>query len=459
MSQNDYILIRSLVEKQCGLSKKGVEPSSCLVNSLGDEVCRELLLEQVFILKWIMMLCKRHCSGIEPAVDYLRYTVHGLAAIRTLHGDIINVWTVKLDGLRTLVTTLLIEILAASHGFHMSALTLPDIQWCSPVTVSGNTPVLNVLKPVTETSLTDALRNPVDSIVVTDQIILYCSHLDEPGLTCIVDKRCVTSPAMRIIMLEFRCVKKLALFVKVCENHRVRFLYEYTCVWCLFGHVTLSVYELYERKVILTSDTAVILTKCRCDMNDTSTITHGNVVVTGYEVSFFVLFCCSLSCTCKKRLIFSALKVCSFIFLKDLICRLIILCKLAENLVQKCLCHVVGIAVCCFYLTVDLIRVYTKCNVGWKCPWCCCPCQEVCVLTNNLETHDRRALFNSLVALRNLLCGKRSSTAWAVRNDLKAFIKETFFPDLFQRPPLGLDEIVVVCYIRMLHVSPETNGR
>ena len=260
-------------------------------------------------------------------------------------------------------------------------------------------------------------------------------------------------------MLEFRRVKKLALFIKVCEDHRVRFLYEYTCVWCLFGHVTLSVYELYERKVILTSDTAVILTKCRCDMNDTGTITHGNVVVTGYEMSFFALFCCCLSRTCKKRLIFLTLKVCSFIFLKDLICRLIILCKLAENLVQKCLCHVVGIAVCCFYLTVDLIRIYTKCNVGWKCPWCCCPCQEVCVLTNNLETHDRRALFNSLVALRNLLCGKRSSTAWAVRNDLKAFIKETFFPDLFQRPPLGLDEIVVVCYIRMLHVSPETNGR
>ena len=99
--------------------------------------------------------------------------MHGLAAIRTLHSDVVNVWAVKLDGLRTLVTTLLIEILAASHGFHMSALTLPDVQWCSPVTVSGNTPVLNVLKPVTETSLTDALRNPVDSIIVTDQIILY----------------------------------------------------------------------------------------------------------------------------------------------------------------------------------------------------------------------------------------------------------------------------------------------
>ena len=459
MSQNDYVLIWSLIEKQCGLSKKGVEPSSCLVNSLRNKVCRELLLKQVFVLKWIMMLCKRHCSGIKPAVNYLRYTVHGLAAVRALHGDIINIWAVKLDGLRTLVTTLLVEILTASYGFHMAALALPDIQWCSPVTVSGNTPVLNVLKPVTETSLTDALRNPVDGVVVADQIIFYCCHLDEPGLTCIVDQRCVTSPAVRIIMLEFRCVKKFALFVKVCEDHRVRFLNKYTGVWCFFGHVTLSVYELYKRKIIITANTAVILTKCRCDMNDTSTIAHGNVAVAGYEVSFFVLFCCCLSCTCKKRLVFFTLEVCSFVFLKNLICRLVILCKLAENFVQKRLCHVVCVAVCSFYLAVDLIRVYTKCNVGWKCPRCCCPCQEVCILTDNLETNDCGTLFNSFVSLGNFLCGKRSSTTRAVRNDLETFVKKAFVPDFFQCPPLGLDEVVVVCYIRMLHVSPETNGR
>ena len=260
-------------------------------------------------------------------------------------------------------------------------------------------------------------------------------------------------------MLEFRSIEELAFFVQICEDHRICFLYENACVWCLFCQVTLSVYELYEWQFIVTSDSAVVFTECRCDVNDTCTITHSNVVITGYEMSFFALFCCCLACACKKRLIFLTLKVCSFVFLKDLICRLIILCKLAENLIQKCFCHVIGIAVCCFYLAVDLIRVYTKCDVGWKCPRCCCPCQEVCVLTNNFKTNDCRTLFNSLIALRNLLCGKRSSTTRAVRNDLEAFVKKTFFPDLFQCPPLGLDKVIVVCYIRMLHVSPETNCR
>ena len=89
----------------------------------------------------------------------------------------------------------------------MSTLALPDIQWCSPITVTAKSPVLNVCQPIAKTTLTDALRNPVDGVVVADQIILYCCHLDEPGLTCIVDKRCVTAPAERVAVLEGRCLE------------------------------------------------------------------------------------------------------------------------------------------------------------------------------------------------------------------------------------------------------------
>ena len=53
---------------------------------------------------------------------------------------------------------------------------------------------------VTETSFTNALRNPVNCIVVADQVIFNCCHLDKPGFTCIVDQWCITSPAVRIII-------------------------------------------------------------------------------------------------------------------------------------------------------------------------------------------------------------------------------------------------------------------
>ena len=88
----------------------------------------------------------------------------------------------------------------------MSTLTLPDIQWCSPVTVTADSPVLNVLDPVTETSFTDTFRNPVNCVIISDQIFANCCHLDEPGLTCIVDQWSITSPAVRIAMLELRCI-------------------------------------------------------------------------------------------------------------------------------------------------------------------------------------------------------------------------------------------------------------
>ena len=82
---------------------QGIEPSSGLVYCLGDEFCRELLFEEVLIFKGIMMLCERHGTGIEPAVDHLRNTVHLLAALRALDGNGIDVRTVQLNILRTVI--------------------------------------------------------------------------------------------------------------------------------------------------------------------------------------------------------------------------------------------------------------------------------------------------------------------------------------------------------------------
>ncbi len=95
MSENDNIFIRSLVKQKRGLRKKGIEPSTGLVHCLGNKLCRELLLKHILILKRIMMLCKRHCTGIKPAVDYFGHTMHLLAAVRAGDNDRIDVRTVK----------------------------------------------------------------------------------------------------------------------------------------------------------------------------------------------------------------------------------------------------------------------------------------------------------------------------------------------------------------------------
>ena len=84
VAQNDYVLVRCLVEQERRLCKQGMEPSTGLIHCLGDELCRELLLEELLILKRIMMLRKRHCAGVKPAVQNLRHALHLAAAVRTL---------------------------------------------------------------------------------------------------------------------------------------------------------------------------------------------------------------------------------------------------------------------------------------------------------------------------------------------------------------------------------------
>ena len=111
----------------------------------------------------------------------------------------------KLHSFRFLVTASLKKFLAAADGFHMAALAFPYIERCSPVTVSADSPVLNIFQPVAEAAFSDTLRDPVDRVVIPDQILFNCSHLDKPGFSCIVDKWCIASPAVGIAVFKFRC--------------------------------------------------------------------------------------------------------------------------------------------------------------------------------------------------------------------------------------------------------------
>ena len=103
VSQDNYVLVRRLVEDQGGDSQQRVEPSSGLVHRLGDEVRRELLLEKILIFKWIVKLGKGHGSRVEPAVDHLRHPVHFFSALGTLDGHAVDIGTVELDVIRAVV--------------------------------------------------------------------------------------------------------------------------------------------------------------------------------------------------------------------------------------------------------------------------------------------------------------------------------------------------------------------
>ena len=56
------------------------------------------------------------------------------------------------------------------------------------------------------------------------------------------------------------------------------------------------------------------------------------------------------------------------------------------------------------------------------------------------------------------MAGQRGSAARAIGNDLEALVQKSLIPNGLQCPPFGLDEVVIVGNIRVIHVSPETNG-
>ena len=113
------------------------------------------------------MLRERHGAGIKPAVNHFRHTLHHAATGRTGTGDLIDIGPVKLHILRFRIAGELIKFLPGTDGLLMAAArALPNIERRAPVTVSGNSPVLNILQPVAETPLPDGRRNPVDSLIV-----------------------------------------------------------------------------------------------------------------------------------------------------------------------------------------------------------------------------------------------------------------------------------------------------
>ena len=96
-----------------------------------------------------------------------------------------------------------LKLFPAADAVHMTALTLPYGKWSSPVTVSGDAPVLDILQPVAKPAFSDGFWDPVDHVVIADQILLHGGHLDKPGFTGIVDQRSIAAPAMGIAVLEY----------------------------------------------------------------------------------------------------------------------------------------------------------------------------------------------------------------------------------------------------------------
>ncbi len=259
-------------------------------------------------------------------------------------------------------------------------------------------------------------------------------------------------------MLKFRRVKEKSFLLQILQNRHICILYKHSRIIRLFCHLSLAVHQLYKWKVIPAPHLGIVLTKCRRNVYDTSTICHGYIAVTGDKVSLFLLFLTDSLRIIKQRLIFFPLQISSFKGLQHFICLCLFISQNTKHIVQQCLCHIIRISVICFDFTIGLLWIYTECHIARQRPGRRGPCKKICVFAYYFETDDSRALFHRLIALCHLMRGQRGSAARTVGNDLKALIQQLFVPDLLQRPPLGLDKVVVVGYIGILHIRPESDN-
>ena len=446
MTENEDVFIGRSVEQQGRNGEQRIEPASRLIDSLGNKLRRELLLEQVVIFKRIVVLREGHRTGVEPAVDNLRHAVHLAAALRALYCNRVDIGAVQLDIVRA-VRGHALELFDRAYRMSVTALAFPDVERSSPVAVTADAPILDVLYPVAEASLADALGDPVDGVVVADEVVPDCGHFYEPRIPCIVDEGRVAAPAVGVAVFKHGSGEEKSALVEVNEHILVRILAELARPRGALVHAAGGVDELNERKIVVLADVCVVLTECRCDMDYTGAVRQSDITVAGDVPALFAIL---RLCAFEQRLILSVFKLLALKGSESLD-------SLGEELLNEGLRHIVYGAVLNLDFNIVLCGVDAERDVRGQSPRSCRPCEEICVLVLCLELDDRRALLDILIALSDLLRRERGAAARAVGHYLEALIEQALVPNLLERPPLRLDKGVVIGDVGVLHIGPEAD--
>ena len=196
-------------------------------------------------------------------------------------------------------------------------------------------------------------------------------------------------------MRELRSLEELSLLLQILEYQRIRLLDKYARPIRLLCHLALAVDVLNKRHIILLANAVIILTECRSDMYYTSTILCRDIVIT-HDIK--CLFRQITLCIIIERFILAVLKVAPLHARKDLPFSFYAI-KYAVN---KSLCKIIYL-ITNTDLHVIHIWVNAQAEIGWKCPWSRCPCEEKGILILHLELDHCRTLRHVLIALCDLM--------------------------------------------------------
>jgi hypothetical protein len=143
----------------CTKYKQSVEPTSSLINTLGNEIGGIRLVESVNILKGIMRLSVGHGTRFEPTIKDFLDPLQITLALLGGDGDTVDTLSMKIGDIVSSGKFLELFDGADADDF-LHVLTGPEGDGGTPVSVSGDVPITSVLEPLTESTLSDVLWDP-----------------------------------------------------------------------------------------------------------------------------------------------------------------------------------------------------------------------------------------------------------------------------------------------------------
>ena len=179
----------------CSQNSQSIEPTTCLVQSLCNEITWKAILELLLVLKRIVLRCIRHASRFEPAIKHLAYTTKLALPLLTRDGNVVHFVTVKVRQI-SFVSTELLELLSTTDNNNfLVVVTDPQGNGCTPEPVSRNVPVSGILDPTRESTILDKRRYPVGFFNALQHVRDDGGDLNEPSGHGSIDQRSVGTPA------------------------------------------------------------------------------------------------------------------------------------------------------------------------------------------------------------------------------------------------------------------------
>ena len=268
VAQHQAVFKRRAVEDQRADGQQRVEPAARLVDGFGDEIRREVFLEDFLVFKGIVPLGERHGAGIVPAVDHFAGARHIAMALGALHAHAVDERLVQLDILGH-VFAHFAQFGDGADGVHVPAILAdPDGQRRAPIALAGEAPVDHVLQEIAHAAVLDVVGHPVDGLVVGQQLIAQRGHADEPGGARVIDQRRVAAPAEGVIVRVGLLFHQKAAAFQIGDDHGIGLFHEHARPGGFLGHAALGVHQLHEGQVVFAAHARVVLAKGGRDVHD-----------------------------------------------------------------------------------------------------------------------------------------------------------------------------------------------